>query len=375
MNLQATIPNRQTEGRNYGIDFLRILCMFMVCVLHVLSYGNFFDFFSDHPGVYWANQAINTLSFSCVNCYILISGYFGMRSKKHAWSRLIELWICVLFYSVVLGVVSFATGKEVLGPLNLIRMFLPLTTDRYWFFSAYVVAFLVGPFICKGVEVASPKVLKTFIAIFLVLFSLLRFPSLIFATDSFLLNAGRSPLWLCFVFFIGAYLNKCPIRWLEKRKGISFLLFLASAGIMLTETFLIDKVSIAIGWGSFSLFITNNTAIWVLLGAVFLFYTFLNMRIAPFFQKIIKLFAPCAFGAYLIHMHPYGLHFLRGIGPKLAEWVPMAAIPLAAVLAALAVFAICILLDLVRFWLFRLIRVDKACKAIGKKVSHLADGN
>ena len=371
MNSTGSICNQQTDGRNYGIDLLRLVCMFMVCVLHVLSYGNFFSFFSDYSAVYWVNQAINALSFSCVNCYILISGYFGMKSKKHAWNRLIELWVCVFFYSIVLGVVSFATGNEVFGPLNLIRMFLPLTTDRYWFFSAYVVVFLIGPFICKGVEAASPKTLRGVILIFLLLFSLLRFPSLVFGVDPFVVKSGRSPIWLCFVFFVGAYLNKYPIRRLKNRKLFSFFMFILFTGIMLFETFIVEKLCAFIGWENFGDSIANNTAIWALLCAICLFYCFLDMRIASFFKKCIKLFAPCAFGVYLIHMHPYGLHFLRGTAPKLAGRIPLPAIPLAAIVMALAVFAICLLLDLIRFWLFRLVRVNKACKAIGKRFSDL----
>lgn len=369
MNLSKPLIGQQTDGRNYGIDFLRLLCMFMVCVLHVLSYGNFFECFSDRPVIYWSVSAINMLAFSCVNCYILISGYFGMKSKKHAWNRIIDLWICVFFYSVVLGAVSFATGFNDFGPLNLIKMFLPLTTNQYWFFSAYVIVFLVGPFICRGVEVATQKTLKAFIIIFLILLSLLRFPSLVFAVDPFSLNSGRSPLWLCFVFFIGAYLNKYPLRKLKGRKWFSFLMFLLSTAIMLIETFAVEKICARIGWDSFGDAVANNTAIWVLSCAVCLFYCFLDIRVAPFFKKAIKLFAPCAFGVYLIHMHPYGLHFLRGIAPKLVDKIPLATIPLAAVIIALAVFVVCLILDFLRFWLFKLLRINAICKKFGGKIS------
>lgn len=66
------------KSRNYGIDLLRIVSMFMICILHVI-------------GV-WGGEASATLSLNyniawliecacdcAVNAFALISGYVGIK--------------------------------------------------------------------------------------------------------------------------------------------------------------------------------------------------------------------------------------------------------------------------------------------------------
>ena len=89
---------RETQERSSNIELLRILSMFLVLMIHYIpsrtlpthdtlahdTLGTLFDL------------ELRSISFVCVNCFILISGYFGIRWKLKSFSNL-------LFSNIVLG--------------------------------------------------------------------------------------------------------------------------------------------------------------------------------------------------------------------------------------------------------------------------------
>ena len=87
------------DERNYGIDLLRILAMFMIVMLHVLGRGGILEnatIFSAHYKIAWLLEVI---CYGAVNIYALISGYVGFRAK-HKYVNIIMLWLQVIFYTV-----------------------------------------------------------------------------------------------------------------------------------------------------------------------------------------------------------------------------------------------------------------------------------
>lgn len=363
-------PTPAATQRNYGADLLRILCMLMICAHHVLSYGGFWDIYDGSSSTFWGLDLISALSMCCVNCYALISGYFGSANKRHSWNRILELWLVVLFYSVTLSIVSFAAGIFKASTLTILEMFVPLTSGRYWFFSCYFIMFLVGPYLSRLVDSAPKKQVQLLLFGLLILFSLLRFPDIFFTNDPFVLRSGRSPLWLCFVYFLGAYLKKYPLP--EKFFKIPpILLYLAFCGIALLEKWIYYKICGILGWENYN--IINNMMIWVILSSVALFYACLSMKVNKFWGKIIKFVSSLAFGVYLIHMHPLGVKLIRMC--KLANFassqIQSLLIPLFVVLASVAIFLICSAIDACRFWLFKLIRVPKFCKFLDDKLARI----
>ena len=94
----------KTVKRDYGIDALKILSMFMIVVVHVLAHGgglNAADKFSPQYQVAWF---IEIATCCAVNCYALASGYVGGRYK---YTNVVLLWLRTIFYTVLF--VSIAT--------------------------------------------------------------------------------------------------------------------------------------------------------------------------------------------------------------------------------------------------------------------------
>ena len=83
--------------RNYGIDALRSVSMFMVVVMHVLSKGGIFQVVEKRGEItpdYLVAWFLEIFCFVSVNCFALITGYFGVKGK-YRYANLATLWLRV----------------------------------------------------------------------------------------------------------------------------------------------------------------------------------------------------------------------------------------------------------------------------------------
>ena len=81
--VEILIKNSEIKERNYGIDLLRIVTMFMIVNLHVFWYGGILKsenlyFLSAKYNIVWILEII---CYVAVNCYALISGFVGIESR------------------------------------------------------------------------------------------------------------------------------------------------------------------------------------------------------------------------------------------------------------------------------------------------------
>lgn len=81
--------------RNPGIDFLRLLAMYLVVVYHLLFHGGILDA-GQNSG---AAQLLRVLTLCAVDGFALISGYVGLREEKPRFpvNRMARLWLQTLF--------------------------------------------------------------------------------------------------------------------------------------------------------------------------------------------------------------------------------------------------------------------------------------
>ena len=99
------------QKRSSNIELLRILSMFLVLMIHYIpsrtlpTHGTLAH---DTLGTLF-DLELRSISFVCVNCFILISGYFGIRWKLKSFSNLL---FQILFWAIVCPViVSAATDS------------------------------------------------------------------------------------------------------------------------------------------------------------------------------------------------------------------------------------------------------------------------
>lgn len=72
--------NEKKHEKNYGIEWLRILSMYMVAVLHTLGQGGILGSFKQGDLSFSIAWFLETAAFGAVDCFALISGYVGYHS-------------------------------------------------------------------------------------------------------------------------------------------------------------------------------------------------------------------------------------------------------------------------------------------------------
>ena len=95
----------QTE-RNIGIDLLKIVSMLMIVTLHMLGHGGVLDDMPPMSRCYQVAWLIEIACYGAVNCYALASGFLTARCNIR---KLMELWLQVMFYSLMITIVMDCT--------------------------------------------------------------------------------------------------------------------------------------------------------------------------------------------------------------------------------------------------------------------------
>ena len=117
------------QERNYGIDLLRIVAIYMILILHILGQGGVLKNIWIEADCYEAAWTMELMAYCAVNCYALISGYVGLNSRFKL-SNLFLIWGQVVFISVVSLAIFACFGTDITGS-NLLDACLPVASGTY----------------------------------------------------------------------------------------------------------------------------------------------------------------------------------------------------------------------------------------------------
>ena len=296
--------DKRYSRRDANFELLRILAMFMVIVLHYLAHGGLLPEASvplNRDTI--TGAVIESLCIAAVNVWVLISGYFLSRtgvSLKRLFKVLLEVW----FYTIIITVVMVLTGNGSGiqgGFYGILEAFLPISSEHYWFATAYVFMFLFSPLLNKGVIVLSRKQLKYTIIGLLFWFSIIKsFVPVALATDDYGYGFG----WFLVLYLIAAYMRKYDVRILNSARGGLMVWLLSGVGI-----FVLTAASHAVHLS------TGRLATWLgtpyhynfiltLTAALGLFSAFRYLEIPEGrLAQAVRFVAPLTFGVYLLHEH------------------------------------------------------------------------
>ncbi|MDE6766967.1 MAG: acyltransferase, partial [Eubacterium sp.] len=353
-----------TSSRNYGIDLLRMLAMAMVVMLHVLLRSKLIDDTTPLTLKYEVLWFIEIFCYCAVDCFVLISGYVCLNTKFRL-SRIVSLWVQVAFYSVIFEILY----QIVQGSFDyewLIRSFLPVTSNGYWFFTQYFVLSFLIPFLNKMVKSIT---LRQSAALAGVLMFFLSFMSTVNKSpipviggsgkDLFATGNGYTLIWLMAVYILGAVLKRFDESGkLKNIKPVCMIAtMLACTVIMWGIKYICDSQSEPIE----TKFIINYISPFVVMIAAALLIFFSKIKISLAFQKIIAFLSPAAFGVYVIHVNRrVWIWFTEQVEPlfgmRLLKVLPCI------IFAVLFVYIVCSFADILRAKMFKLIGVDKLCR-------------
>lgn len=342
------------KKRNTGINLFKLFSMFMIALLHVLGMGGITGAAvgtSSYYPVYFMQNA----AFCAVNCYALVSGYL-MFGKKIKPSRISELWFEVFFYSVGLSAIMIAVYDEFFSAQNVVYALTPIISKQYWYMTAYFLMYLFIPMMNRFAEAADKRSFTAVIAVILVLTT----GSFLIGKDGFKFSDGYSPIWLMVMYLVGAYMKKFGVG--AKMKWYSaLLLYIISVGCNFAlNIFLKDPMKKVFADGTVNYL--TYTSPFVVSSAIFLFIFFSKLKFTKRTEKFINYITPAALGVYLIHTHPLVFNkLMKNIAMPLVNY-GTAAMIFGSIAMALAIFIICIVIDILRIQLFRLIKINALCK-------------
>lgn len=288
---------KKINNRNSNIDMIRIVAMLLVVALHCMDYGGFIKLSEANLFLSLFVSLNHTISICAVNCFALISGYLLTDGKKR-WNKLAGLWVEVCFYSAFFAVLFNIVFPKKVTLLSVCKSFFPISTNQYWYFTAYVGLFFLMPTLNAIVTSRSEQEFQKDIFNVVLLFSLYAF---FIKDDIFFLNRGFSVWWLAIVYILGAGIKKYRMEERFSRQTLQLLLI---SDVLITSVLklLMQKCGINI-WGRLYSYNAPN----IIFMAVVLFMLFLKIDFKIFFlkEKGLRILSSATFGVYLIHNNNY----------------------------------------------------------------------
>ena len=368
MEINTELNPTPHSERNHGIELLRIFAMLLAAVLHILKKGGVITASEGNLAAYSTVWLLEAAAYCAVNCYALISGYVGYsdRPKPLRLARCIELWLQVVFYSVIITTVYCIAGVGSVGVSDFADAFLPVTSKQYWYFTAYIGMFFFIPLLNALVRRLNRRALVSLCIMLIAVFSLYDTFASFWKKDPLALVGGHSPLWLGVLYIFGAAMKKLRVP--ESMSSKKALLIYASAAVF-TALFKITGDRL-LRFVPGSLFV-RDTSPTVLLCAAALLVAFARFKPGRKLNEFAVLFAPAAFGVYLLHVSP--LVFEHVIGNRFAfiGRLPFPLIPFAVLASAGVILAVGLAADKVRILLFKALGVPKMCRKAEKSIRRL----
>lgn len=332
-------------------EVLRTLAMFFIVVYHCLTHG---------VGGGYGFNTVHTVSFSnllfsdfmlvycsiAVNLYVMISGYF-LVDLNFKLSRVVRTWTNAAFYSCVITVLFMAIQLKPFNVIVLVKSFLPLSTDAYWFVTQYIGLLILSPFLSIIARQISYRqyIFLLIGGAFLCLSIIPDFP----LGKRFHVAHGNSVWSFAYLFFIAGFI-KHHVKKLNTARLLAMII-LVTIVLLAYEIILgYQGESIRLRW------LDYNGIPFILSVLVFLLVRQLQVPENRFWNVLAKM-APYTFGVYLIHDHLLVRDWLW-MKVSLTTYVDHWSFPLIVIGLCVGIFVVCALIDAIRKYFFAILRFD-----------------
>lgn len=196
------------KKRNSNIELMRIVCILLVVAHHYSVHGGWGELSDVNRNII---RLIGIGGKLGVNCFVLITGYFGVMSTTDTKDKIKRLWCDRVFYSILISIIFIIFGIEQFNCRYLLNAFFPILTCRHNYVTTFIVLYFFIPYINKFIRSLSQKEMFSFLGISTVILSV--FPS--FLGIFKIWNNGNIYsyiTWMIFVYCWGAYIRLYPIK-------------------------------------------------------------------------------------------------------------------------------------------------------------------
>lgn len=331
----------KTNERDAAMDLLRIIVMLLVLVVH----SNFKSIHSpisediiSSPITSFFRFFIQSLSVCCVNVFVFISGWFGIRTHKE---KLLSLIFQIVFFVIIGYAIILISNPDT--DINVKQAVIDVWySPNYWFVRSYIILYCFAPVLNMFLEKCDSRLLTN--VILGTYLCQIIFGWYFHSCDWY--SNGYSPLAFMGLYLLGRYLRVRPMSW-----ATPLICFSIYIGLSLFLTLL----AFVMVWGdkndiANTLFTYNSP--FVMLSSIALFLTFTKLHIV---SKLINKVAISSLAIYLLHCHPalfdsyYCLYFYKSFHSSGYSIFMIKACGF-----LLSVFIVSILLDQLRLLLWKM---------------------
>ena len=205
------MTNRQERDSN--AELLRIICILLILLHHFCVHALYPEVLQDNLHKYaWDSHLllfIHAFLYIGVNCFILISGWYGIKPK---WKSFINLYLIYAFYNLLHPIKhvfkAFIAGNGFILPYSVhdivVRTLFPFSHGHLWFMDCYLGLFLTAPLLNAAINYIDKK--QHMYILFLLTIANVYFGD--FWSMDLINSYGFSLANFVYLYFIGSYLHK-----------------------------------------------------------------------------------------------------------------------------------------------------------------------
>ncbi|MGM9803883.1 MAG: acyltransferase family protein [Muribaculaceae bacterium] len=322
------------KTRESQFELLRIVAMAMIIMVHFngVAVEKFLPLTTKPFAQVWGAELLESFAIVGVNLFVLISGYFGIRLSAKGIAKYVG-W--VLWYSVLLYCIVCCFYPQLFLPKYTEYAVNGITHSSQWFVTSYFMLMALSPAI-NAVFARTTHTQHLAIAAALTVVNCLCgwWFEMVFN------QTGYTVHHMVFIYWLGRTLHeqmqrRSQLPW----RSLAVVCYLASMAALMV---MIHNMRY------FKAIAYNNPV--VVIESIALFIVFATMH---FQNRTINRIASSAFAVYLIHMHfSVYPHVLRPLLSDIYDTYGGNMYPLITSVLGIIIFAVCILVDKPRQWLF-----------------------
>lgn len=335
----------QVEERDSNVELLRLVCMLFIVIHHFIVNAIFKECCLEEEMISLTVTNIsaifvNGFLYIAVNCFVLISGYYGIHLKCKS---LLNLYLTCALYGLIAYLIHLYVDDAHIGHSILYNSLFIFSHSKWWFVNAYVILLFLSPLLNTAIVNMNKRQLLFVILLLLVM--------QIYFGNFWQANGfdvkGYHAFNFVLIYVIGQYLHRyVSINEINCHRWANLGLYVICAFCWIGLT-LLDQVYPLTHWSGWTY---HN--IFILGGALFFFCFMLSFH---FQNRFVNWLATSVLSVYLVQDNAYLSTLIYGATTKycsllcvtlIAKWVYV-------VLISMSFFIIILLLDKIRYYTFK----------------------
>ena len=281
-----------TATRDSNMELLRIIAMLLVLVVHScfksLGYPTTEEAIAN-PTYIFLRYLVESASVICVNVFILLSGWYGIKARINSFSKFV---FQVLFFSIGFFAYHFISNLPTVS-FDGIGSILALKGSDYWFVKSYIGLYILAPVLNMYVEKASKEQLRNTLIAFYTFQSIYGW----YTSGASWFELGYSTISFLGLYLLGRYVRLYQPSY--SKYSYKTDLFLYAIIVFATA---ISGFTLTYSGHEMDNIIYEYSSPFIILSSLFFLLAFSKMHIQ---SKMINWIAASAFAAYLFHTNRF----------------------------------------------------------------------